>query len=221
MFTRRRSNRRAFTLLEVMVATMIVAMLALTLYRFIGANLTAIRVSTEISEERETLQAVVRYLQMQLNDLPPKGQAALTGRANKFHDLSNDEMSWTCTAGPGLMTSAAATGLYRVTLTVQPVDERSSETELGLRRRPAEADAPVDGALFGRGGRGNQYNWLPLIRPMAALEIRYFDPRINAWLDAWNDQNARPQLVRLRMWKNPDDRPIEAILQVPSARVTQ
>ena len=66
---------------------------------------------------------------------------ALTGKAYKFHGLSNDQMTWTCTAGTGLLTTAAP-GEFQVTLTVQPVDDSSNETELGLRRQPAPGNKP-------------------------------------------------------------------------------
>lgn len=212
------SARRAFTLLEVIIATMIVAMLALTLYRFLASNLAAIRISTEINDEREAVQAVVRLLQSQLNDLPVREQAALSGQPYKFRNLSNDEITWRCGAGPGLMTTAAS-GEFRVTLTVQPVSEKASETELGLRRQPSDPKDQTIAETLKRGSGDKKYNWLPLVRPMAALEVRYFDARLNAWTDAWTDPNFRPALVRVRLWRRADDAPVEAVLPVPSAHL--
>jgi prepilin-type N-terminal cleavage/methylation domain-containing protein len=212
--------RRAFTLLEVIIATMIVGMMVITLYRFLSANLTAMRVSTELTDEREAVQAVVRLIESQLNDLPLQVQGALTGRPLKFRGLSNDELSFRCTAGPGVLTTAAP-GQYRVTLTVQPVKENGSETELGLRRKPIDPTEAIDTTQPVRGQGTDQYNWVPLIRPMAALEVRYFNQRVNAWQDTWNDPNRRPDLVRVRLWKRTDEPPVEAVLAVPSAKLQQ
>ena len=72
-----------------------------------------------------------------------------------------------------------------------------------------------------RGSGAAKYNWITLIRPVAGFEVRYFDPRLNAWLDRWTDLNARPLLVRVRLWKNAGDAPIEAVLPVPSALMQQ
>jgi prepilin-type N-terminal cleavage/methylation domain-containing protein len=207
-------RRPAFTLIEVIVATMIVGMLALTLYRFVAAHLTVIRQSTEIGDEREALQSAVRLVETQLREISAQQDEALMGRPYKFHGLANDEITWRCSAGAGLLTSAAS-GEYRVTLTVQPVSERSSETELGLRRQPVEMNDAHAGELD-RGGSGAKYNWLPLIRPMAALEVRYFDPTQKGWVDTWADPSRRPSLVRLRIWKNADEPPVEAMLPVPT-----
>lgn len=211
---------RGFTLLEVMIATMIIALLATTLFRFVSTNLRAMKDTTELQDERESLQAVVRFLQTQLADLPPRQNGVLLGNPLKLHDLSSDELIWRTHAGQGVLT-AAAPGEYRVTMTVQPVESTSSELELGLRREPITPEARADVDFFARGSGASKYNWVSLIRPMAAFEVRYFDPRLNAWLDRWTDQTARPQLVRVRLWKNADDPPVEAILPVPSSQMQQ
>ena len=214
--SRHRFQRSGFTLLEVILATMIVGMLTLTLYRFVSAHLTVIRQSTDISDEREAIQGVVRLVQTQLRSIDPQEQEALLGEPYKFRGVSNDEIAWHSTAGAGLLTNAAA-GQYRVTLTVQPVSDRSTETELGLRRQPIVTnDATVTGLNRG-GGAAAKYNWLPLIRPMAALEVRYYDPAQKLWVDTWKDASRRPSLVRLRLWKYADQPPVEAVVPVPSA----
>ena len=233
---------RAFTLLEVIVATMIVGMITLALHRFLSTNLRAISFTTDLTAEREALQSVVRLLEAQLHDLPAsaggvrraapaapgvEAQAAalpapefepLKGRALKFRGLSNDEITWRCTAGAGLLTTAAP-GEWRVTLTVQPVNDQSGETELGLRRSPIDPKAPLESGALDRGTGTDAYHWLPLMRPMAALEIRYFDASLNAWQDAWADPNRRPHLVRVRLWKRAADAPFEAVLTVPASRL--
>ena len=216
-----RSNlraRRAFTLLEMIIALMITSMIVLSLYRFVSAHLTTMRVSTESGEERDTLDSVVRYLQAQMIALPAIGDSTLGGQPFKFRGLESDEISWNCPAGPGLLTTAAS-GNFKVTLAVQPVDERSTETELGLRRQAVPGNA--SSLSLNRGGAGERYDWVPLIRPMAAMEIRFFDPQGNSWKDAWSDPARRPPLMRVRLWRHADDAPIEAMIRVPSAQIAK
>jgi len=177
------------------------------------------RYTSEWSDERNAIQAVERLLRSQLNSLPADGSDMLRGQPNKFHGLSNDEITWRSVAGPGLL-SATAPGEFRVTLTVQPVDAKSSETELGLRRQPTDPKSAQKIELD-RGGGDQKYNWLPLIRPMAALEIRYYDPQLNAWSDTWKDAGRYPSLVRIRLWKQPNDPPVEAVFSVPAANTQQ
>lgn len=211
-------KRRAFTLLEVIIATIIIGMIAMTLYRFLATNLTVIRYSSELTDERDALQGVIRLLETQLNDLPRREPDALIGQAFKFQNLSNDEITWKCSAGAGLLTTAAA-GEFQVTMTVQPVSAQSRETELGLRRRFIDPLAAVDTTEPVRGAGTDAYHWVSLIRPVAAFEVRYFDRQLNAWQDAWRDPQRRPELVRVRLWKRVEEPPIEAILPVASARM--
>ncbi|HEX8295369.1 MAG TPA: prepilin-type N-terminal cleavage/methylation domain-containing protein [Chthoniobacteraceae bacterium] len=212
--------RHGFTLLEVMIATIILAMLTFALHRFISTTLQALTFTTELTEERQEMQALTSLMQSLLNDLPPATPGALTGKAIKLKDLPCDEISWLCRAGAGVMTEAAP-GDYRVTLTVQPSEQNTSELELGLRRELVSREDATDADFFQRGSRTNKYNWLPLIRPVAALQIRYWDARLNSPLAQWNDLSARPSFVHVKIWKTTDSLPHDVILPVPSARLQQ
>ena len=214
----RRSDSRGFTLLEVMVATMIIGLLVMALHRFITTTLQALDATTALAEERQSVDALTKLVQAQLNELPATGAGVLLGKANQFHELPSDEMTWLCRAGQGVMTGASP-GEYRVTLTVQPSQENKSELELGLRREIATADEKSDIDFFTRGSGAAKYNWLPLIRPVAALEIRYWDHRTNSVIKQWNDLNQRPSWVHLKIWKYADDLPFDVILTVPGARL--
>jgi hypothetical protein len=214
------SNRfsGAFTLVEVMTATMIVALLSFTLYRFLVSQLNGIRLSQNVVEERDSLHAVVGFLQSQLGELPPRGQNELLGVANQFHGQPSDEITWICWGGEGVLT-AAAPGNYRVTLAVQPVSDTSTELELGLRRQRLNGTEQRDINFYSKGTAGQKYNWLSIMRPMQAMEIRYFDRRLNVWVDRWNDPKTYPPLVRVRLWKRAGDPPMEAVITLPAANV--
>jgi hypothetical protein len=204
---RPRFPRSGFTLFEVMIAVFMTVLITFSLFRFITANLEALRFSTETAAENEALVGLVNLVQGQLNDLPAVGQALLTGRAQKFKGLASDEMQWRTKAGLGVLTTAAR-GEYTVTLLLQPQEKTSSRLDLGLRRRPIN-------------GSDKDEQWMRLIENFAAMEIRYFDPRINAWLERWQDQNFRPSLVRLRLWRRADEEPYEAVLNLPAALTQQ
>jgi type II secretory pathway pseudopilin PulG len=197
----------AFTLLEVLIGVLIIALLMTTLYRFVQANLRAIEVTSATATERQQIAGLIDFLQVQLQDLPSGAQGALLGSGGKIRDRASDQLEWVCQAGQGLFTTAAP-GEYRATLAIQPIDRSKPELEIGLRRRFSDTDE-------------KNYNWLPLLRPAAALEIRYFDPRLNAWIERWTDQNVRPSLVRVRIWRDAENPPYEAVLSVPSAQLNR
>jgi len=194
-----RRRPRAFTLLEITLAVAILGMMALAVYRFVSANLTAVRLSTESNETDARYQGLANLLTAQLQDLPP-GQGTLAGEPYKFSGRSRDEMTWVCSAGPGLLTRYA-TGDYSVTLRLRPMN-KSDQMQLGFTREPAEDITPTE---------GNQ-TWVPLIADLDSMEIRYFDPRLNAWVDRWTDRGTLPHLVRVTLARAGATVPWEAIV---------
>lgn len=195
----------AFTLLEVMVSVAILTLIILSIYQFVRTNLIAISTAQEMSATAKELDGFLHFVQTQLEDLPTRQQGVLLGSPNKIRGQPADEMQWICRAGHGVLTTAGSDE-YRVTLALQPSTKSGTDLEIGLRRQATNIDE-------------RNYNWLSLIKPAAGLEIRYFDDRLNAWIERWTDINLRPRLVRIRVWRTADEQPAEAILPVPSARM--
>jgi hypothetical protein len=189
------------------VAVLIISLLTVSLYRFVLANLDALRISMEMSAERQMMVGLINLIEGQLKALPAKGQGLLLGQPHKFNNLASDEMQWLCRAGQGLLTTAA-TGEYRATLEIVPVEKTSSELEIRLRRRPVDGTEKDD-------------TWVSLMRPVTALEIRYFHPQLNAWVERWNDQNRRPLLVHVKITRQPEEAPYEAVISLPGSMLAQ
>src|ERR1041385_6419651 len=180
----KRKRRHAFTLLEIMLAVAILGMMALAIYRFVGANLSAVRLSSELNQVDARYAGLANLLTEQLRELPP-GQGALLGEPFKFENRSRDEMTRICSAGPGLLTRYA-TGDYSVTLRPRPM-AKGDRLELGFVRASEDDENPVP----------ENRAWIPLLSDLNSVEIRYFDPRLNAWVDRWTDRGTLPHLVRL------------------------
>lgn len=191
---------RAFTLLEITLAVAILGMMAVAIYRFVATNLVAVRLSSEVSAEDARYSGFVNLLTEQLQNLPP-GQGMLGGEPFKFSGQSRDEMTWICPAGPGLMTRYA-TGEYAVTLRLKPIP-KTNLMELGLNREPQDDDDKPD---------PSKASWVPLIENLQSMEIRYFDPRLNAWVDRWTDRGTLPHLVRVTLARSGASVPWEAIV---------
>jgi len=200
MFTvRAERNSAAFTLLEITLAVVILGMMALAIFRFVSANLTAVRISTELGEVDAAYSGLETLLTRQLQNLPA-GRGALMGEPFKFEGRSRDEMTWVCGAGPGLLTRYAS-GDYSVTLRLQPM-EKSDLMELGVVRESLDDNNQVDESKV----------WVPLLSNIKTMEIRYFDPRLNAWVDRWTDRSTLPHLVRLTIARVGGAVPWEAVL---------
>lgn len=197
-------RRAAFTLLEVIIAVLLIAMISLTLQRFVDAMLTGIAASSEREAESEKIAALMRYLGAQLNAIPPSGIERLKGDRHKYNNLYADELTWRCRGGAGTLTSSAD-GEWRVTLMLRPQKERSSKYDLGLRRVRVE------------GGSEKDWNWVPLCFDVPELKIDYFDADLNAPMERWTDGARLPLLVTITFRRGSEPVPETATFKVNQA----
>jgi prepilin-type N-terminal cleavage/methylation domain-containing protein len=197
--TVKRTGGRAFTLLEIALAVAILGMMALVIYRFVASNLTIMRVSAEETAAEARCSGFIDLVTAQLQDLP-SGVGALSGEPFKFGDRPRDEITWVCGSGPGVLTRYAP-GEFKVSIRLRPVSEKSDQMEIGFVRRPVDA---ADGETEGD-------TWVPLLEGVRSLQIRYFDPRLNAWVERWTDPGVLPKLVKMVIGR-PDRAAVEAII---------
>jgi prepilin-type N-terminal cleavage/methylation domain-containing protein len=195
-------QRRGFTLLEIVLAVAILAMMSLAIYRFVEANVTALRVSSEASASDIRYSGLHDLLTAEWQSLPATS-AGLTGEPFKFSGRSRDEIQWTSGGGPGLLTRYAA-GDYTVWMRLQPESKKSDRLDLGFLRKTKE-DSEIE-----------QESWIPLIENVASLQISYFDPRLNVWVEKWADAMRLPRLVKIVVGRNDAAVPWEVI--IPLAR---
>lgn len=180
----RRRRGAAFTLLEISLAVAILAMMSLAIYRFVQTNLLAMRVASDNQVEDATYTGLIKLLTAEWQNLPP-GVGALTGEPLKTNDINRDEVTWISTAGPGVLTRYAS-GDYTVGLRVRPAEKGSNLLQLGFVRRMRTAE-----------GNDTPESWVPLITGVLFLQVRYFDPRLNSWIDRWTDTSRLPTLVKV------------------------
>jgi prepilin-type N-terminal cleavage/methylation domain-containing protein len=186
MFTAsKRRDRRGFTLLEIILATAILGLMAVAIFRFVQSNIVALRLSATENMEEARYNGLLDLLTSEWQSLPT-GVGALTGDTYKFNDRPRDEIIWTCGAGPGLLTRYAP-GEFIVRMRLRPLKEGSEKLQLGWFRKP-RTDAE---------GENENETWVPLIDDVGGLRIRYFDTRLNAWVERWTDTGTLPRLIEV------------------------
>ncbi len=195
-----RNRASAFTLLEITLAVAILGMMSLAIYRFVSTNLIALRLSSENNVVDAQYAGLANLVTAAWQSLP-SGTGALTGEPLKLNDRPRDEVTWTSSAGPGLMTRYAA-GEYRVSLRLRPMAKDGKRMELGLARK-AQANSET--------GEGAE-SWVPLLPDVQSIQIRYFDPRVNAWVDRWADAVTLPRLVKLAIGRPNSAVPWETVI---------
>jgi prepilin-type N-terminal cleavage/methylation domain-containing protein len=198
--TARQHCLRGFTLLEITLAVAILAMMSVAIYRFVQSNLTVLRVSSEASAADARYSGLRDLLMTQWQSLSG-GNGAMTGEPFKFNDRPRDEIKWTCGAGPGLLTRYAA-GDFSVSMRLQRESEKSNRLDLGLLRKPQDDPSITH----------EHESWVPLIENVGSLQIRYFEPRLNVWVDRWTDTLVLPRLVKIVVGRNDAAVPFEVII---------
>jgi len=200
VFSRKAKGRRAFTLLEITLAVGILAMMSVAIYRFVQSNLIAMRISSEMSAADARYNGLRELLMAQWQSLP-LGSGAMTGEPFKLNDQPRDEIKWTCSAGPGLLTRYAP-GDFTVWMRLQPENKKSDRFDLGFLRKPKDDSSITH----------EHETWVPLIEDVGSLQIQYFDPRLNVWVERWTDTLRLPRLVKIVVGRSDAAVPWEVII---------
>jgi type II secretory pathway pseudopilin PulG len=195
----RHFKAHAFTLLEIMLAVGILGLMSLAIFRFVQSNMTALRVSSDAAGRDSQYDALRDLLRAEWQSLSPL-RARMTGEPFKLSDRERDVIRWNCSAGPGLLTRYAP-GEFTVALRLQPENEKSDRLDLGFLRKPKD-DSDV--------GEGHE-TWVPLIKNVSSLQISYFNPNSNVWVDRWPG-GTLPRLVKVTVGRNDAAVPWEAII---------
>jgi prepilin-type N-terminal cleavage/methylation domain-containing protein len=195
-----RGGYHGFTLLEIMLAVAILGMMAITIFRFVQTNLTAVRFSSETTAADAQYDGLRDLLTTQWQGLSPL-RAKMVGEPFKLSDRERDEIRWNCGAGPGLLTRYAA-GEFTAVLRLQPGNDNSDRLDLGILRKPQEDSDVAE----------KDETWVPLIKNVSSLEISYFDPNANAWLPRWPGGNRLPSLVKVNIGRPDAAYPWEVVI---------
>ena len=209
-------RRRAFTLLEIMLAVAILAMVGVSIYQFVELNMRAVLASSEQIRQDSSLRGLAALLQAQLNGLPPGAQGKLYGKGLTIHDGASDSVTWFVQAGNGLLTKDAS-GNYFVTLMLRPSESAGAVFELGMQRILAsDADNKAQNAAQGSTAAKSGGDWVRLLDDVAAFEVRYRAAGDTSWDQekSWA-KPALPKLIRVRIWKKLEDDPYEVVLNLP------
>ena len=189
-----------FTLLEIMLAVGILGLMSLAIFRFVQANVTAMRLSADTTARDSQYDGLRDLLTTEWQSLSPQ-QARMSGEPFKVNERERDVISWICGAGPGLLTRYAP-GEFIVALRLQPENEKSDRLDLGFLRKPK------DNSDVGE----NHETWVPLIKNVNSFQVSYFNPNLNTWIDRWSNTSQLPWLVKVTVGRADSPVPWEAII---------
>jgi len=173
---------RAFTLLEVMLAVMIMGMVMSGIYAIWSAALSGWKRSSSISESFQRQRVVMDALEELTSSIAYFGsQNGLYDIQGTRSDADGDSISFVTSSDVLLPpTESSVTGMRRVTIAVYR--DRAGNPFLGIINEPALR--PTD-STYKSETHVLSYN-------VCGLQIRYRDPRDAGFKDKWEDPDVIP-----------------------------
>jgi prepilin-type N-terminal cleavage/methylation domain-containing protein len=187
-----------FTLLEIMLAVGILGLMAVAIFRFVQSNMIALRLSSDTAAMDSQYDGLRDLLTTEWQNLGSV-RSKMYGEPFKLNERERDWVRWSSSAGPGLLTRYAP-GDFTVMLRLQPESEKSDRLDLGFLRKPRDDS-----------GEGHE-TWVPLIKDVSSLQISYFSPNLNNWIDRWSNTGQLPWLVKLTVGRADTPVPWEVII---------
>jgi len=200
-----RRRRAGFTLIEVLIALVLVALLSGLLFHVLSVSARAWDATEQRTATAERLRAVTGFLQRTLSQSVPLSFNDVDGRRLIFEgDDAHLRFVGRLPAHRG------PEELYLLTLTSVPQFDGSRRLELAYTRlteaalRAAPAELPAGESKI-------------LLEGLADIEFEYFGPQgrrgENAWRGDWLDAQRLPRLLRLRL-ADPDGRWPDLVIPV-------
>lgn len=196
---------RGFTLLEVMLAVAIMALVGMALYQFVSSTILAARLTDTSGALQADLAGFNRVMQAQILRLPsrpPAGLGIIAGKSSRSGALASDSVTWITPPGNGVFTRRSD-GLLFATLELVRAKQGS---QLVLSRAQMQPDPNVPPRPLPD---------VPLIANVSSLEISYYDARINSWVTDWTDVSTVPDLIRFRLQFANGAPEYETVLRLP------
>lgn len=216
---RRRSP--AFTLVEIMVAIAILAMVVAAIYSTWTAILRASKVGLDAAAAAQRERVALRIMQ---DALASARLFSANWRWYYFAAENGDEATLSFVSHlPQWFPRAGKFGDYavrRVTFSLE--DGPDSQRQLVLRQAPLLMDFDQD----------EQEHPLVLVTNVKKLGFEFWDERRNDWFDDWQNTNTIPRLVRITLdlgsssayrssWSRPPDEEVIRVVSVAATGVQQ
>ncbi len=220
---KRNRSKGGFTLIEMTLAVAILVIITITVYQFTDVAIRATEMSMQASAEDTACAGLRRLLAAQLAGLPANQNGTLIGvNTIRKGGGRHDALQIVCPAGNAVLTPDAK-GFYQVTLDLREIPRGSDHWALGMERTPWNDDDDDDdddavkptASVLQSGRQQLPSDWVRLMDNVSALEIAFFDSRLNGWVDKWTDQANLPNLVRMRVSLAGNPIPYEIVQRVP------
>ncbi|MEM1296448.1 MAG: prepilin-type N-terminal cleavage/methylation domain-containing protein [Verrucomicrobiota bacterium] len=217
-------NRRGFTLLEVVIAITILALVTGSIYGLLRQSVMAAADLESAEKQDQAIHHFIELCRSTLEALP--GEASLTAELIEEGTMSQEltisgvfdafsfgedpvsESDTVLGLQPYELPSGneAETPLYSVAITREDFAPQAEDGEMAIRvGGNDEFFAPDDEGRY----------WLPLLPAVSLLQWQFWDEEEELWIETWEDAETRPLMVELQLQPASRSTPIRVVYDIP------
>lgn len=223
----KRRNQTGFTLLEVVLALVLITLFMGTLFAVVKSSITASVEIEKVQQEDYEWSRFVALCRQTFESLPSTAILTLTSESqglNAYQELTISGM-------PECLAFGVSPFSYQDTiLALKPEPNQESNITsyfLGLYREdlvPKEstrARGTIDVAttVFAPADEQGRV-WLPLLRDIQSLQWRFYEESSKEWKETW-EESELPPLVELHLYKLDSTIPYRMVFSIPTTKLTQ
>ena len=222
------SHVAGFTLIEVVVALTILAMITGTLFAIIQGSVKAAAQIEQIQRENDSISRLLDVLRKTFSTLPsaatlqlisaeqsPSEQQELliTGAPNTF-GFGPKPISYSATTlslRPDLegRVDEAGNPLFSLSLSREDLIPRTNDNSMALSQE-------LDGVLA-QDDQGR--NWMPLLQDVSSLMWRFYRVSDETWYEEWN-RSSWPDLIEIQLLMKGRTTPVRMVFSPPTLALT-
>lgn len=222
------SRRSGFTLVEVIAALTILALLTGSVYSLLRQ---AVQAAADLQDSDRSDLATLRFIELcrsTLETLPAEATLSLataeeTGTAAEFtissapeafsvgpNPVSDSDLILSLRLVDADADSAAAESVYQVAISREEFAPLVKEGDFQVRRTSEDE--------FFQPDEQGRY-WLPLLRGIRGLDWRFWNEDDQLWEDDWTEAPSRPSLLEMQLWPENRPAPLRVVFALPPAEV--
>lgn len=218
-------RRRAFTLLEMIIAMAVFSIVSASIFGVVQVSMQATADVEEAQRVSQQVNAFTELCRKSLAALPPQAELRMVPAEENEENgqelvLRNTPLSFAL--GAGALNYGSTTlglrqqkdGLY--SLAISRSDFMPPEGE-SMEVRGATSESDAEDVAFEPDEQGRY--WLVLIPDLAWASWRFYDPAVSDWVESWT-KKTRPRLIELQLFIPDDAFPIRAVFPVSPAQTT-
>lgn len=201
-----RHSRGGFTLLEVILALGVMALLTGAMFTLVQG---AMQATAELHHRQNRMQEVNGLVELcgrAFRNLP--GEAVFEATMREEEGVYVQELLF-LEAPRAFSWGGSSQGLGMTLLSARP--QLGGLLNLSLLWENTETDEAASPLNMDEASR-----WLVLIADLHKVQWRFYDPRSSTWMDEWKDSAARPSLVELTLNLAGETEPIRSVFWVPA-----